>query len=108
MRERAQIIGKVAERPLEVSLEWGQGWLTWSLGPYARGKYFLMSGDTAGAYSAVTEVTQQGARSYHVEGFVRVGYESQDGWIALSPEFFVDLMEPGRFVWSRPLRSMYQ
>lgn len=98
--ERRRILDRLAGRPLRASLHWGSGWLGWSLGPYDEGQYFLLSGERPDWYSSRRYVRRQGSYTYFMEGYMRVGYESPEGWIAISPEFRVDLTRPGRFDWS--------
>lgn len=98
--ERRAIQNRVRQNPFEGALNWGEGWLNWSLGPYEYGQYFLLAGTERDWYSIWVEVNRRGSRSYQMEGFMRAGYASPDGWIALSPEFYVKLTEPGQYSWT--------
>lgn len=100
LREREKLMQRMAARPLQVNVNWGRGWLNWSLGPYDKGKYFLLAGQRADYYSSRRAVGRGGSLAYVLDGFMRVGYESPEGWVTFSPEFRVNLAEPGRFDWN--------
>lgn len=97
--ERQKILDHVVKRPLSVSMNWGRGAVAWDLGPYKTGKYFLLAGQRPDWYSGFRKVHTHGSIAYMLEGYMRVVYESPEGWITISPEFHVNLAENGRFDW---------
>ena len=102
LKERENIIKRMADRPLTASVTWGHGRLSWSLGPFEQGKYFLLAGQTPDWYLSHRKVARQGFIIFLLEGYMRVGYESPEGWMTFSPEFHVNLAEQGQFAWAAP------
>lgn len=101
--KRKSLLGRLQEQPLHVEVAWEQGLSRWSLGPYATGSYFFLAGAHPGWYSTRNNApAAQGGWALRIAGFVRVGYESPEGWVTLSPEFYLDLDREGRFLWGYP------
>lgn len=101
LAQRQAVLDRVSPNPLNVDVKWGHGILRWTLGPYAKGSYFLLAGQNSGWYSTRKDVGAEGNLAYLLQGFMRAGYESPEGWVTLSPEFHVDLTGQGQFVWQR-------
>lgn len=104
LAKRKSLLGRLQEKPLHVELEWEQGRSRWSLGPYTTGSYFFLAGEHSGWYSTRNNAPAvQGEWALRIAGFVRVGYESPEGWVTLSPGFYLDLDREGRFLWGYPV-----
>lgn len=104
LAKRKSLLGRLQEKPLHVEVEWEQGLSRWSLGPYTTGTYFFLAGAHPGWYSTRNNApSEQGGWALRIAGFVRVGYESPEGWVTLSPEFYLDLDREGRFLWDYPV-----
>ncbi|PWB54701.1 MAG: hypothetical protein C3F18_06630 [Nitrosomonadales bacterium] len=104
LAKRKSLLGRLQERPLHVEVEWEEGRSRWSLGPYTSGTYFFLAGEHPGWYSTRNNAPAvRGGWALRIAGYVRVGYESPEGWVTLSPEFYLDLDREERFHWDYPV-----
>jgi hypothetical protein len=102
---RGKLLSSLSEGPLSVDLTVKSGLISFTLGPAEKGRYFVLWGHRPGFYSMMIDL---GAlRSLKTRGLTRLkvywrfGWESPEGLITLSPEWFVDFARETEISWKR-------
>lgn len=103
--ERGRFLTRLAERSLSVDLTVRNGLISFTLGPAEKGRYFVLWGHRPGIYSMMIDLGT--LRSLKTRGLTRLkvywrfGWESPEGLITLSPEWFVDFARETEISWKR-------
>jgi hypothetical protein len=105
LKERALYLSRVRTLPLSVRYTVDCGLIDVSLGPSREGHYFLLWGHKSGLYSmyidlgSVKEINTRGFTQ--MKAFWRFGWESPEGTVTLSPEWFVDFSKYQEIRWQQ-------
>jgi len=100
---RSAFLERVRKMPLSVSLRVNHGIISFSLGPYEVGRYSLLAGYKPGVYCTILDVPRIVRVRGHtgLSAYLRFVWESPEGWVTFSPEWFIDLSEKREIVWER-------
>jgi len=103
--KRQAYFSRVRKVPLQVRLEIKGGAAGYSLGPGDTGRYFLLVGYRPGVYNTMMGPLNRSWPDKVFVGksrwYVRFGWESSEGWVTFSPEWFVDFSKDREIVWRR-------
>jgi hypothetical protein len=105
IKQRTALLSRIKKLPFSGYLKVNHGSIDFSLGPSDSGHYFLLWGHKQGFYSMLIDIGQE--RTIKTRGLTRLkvywrfGWESPEGWITLSPEWFVDFSKDQEVVWSQ-------
>ena len=104
-KQRTTLLSRIKKLPFSGNLKVDRGLIDFSLGPSRSGHYFILWGHKQGLYSMLIDIGQE--RIIKTRGLTRLkvywrfGWESPEGWITLSPEWFVDFSKDQELVWSQ-------
>lgn len=78
--------------------------IKWKLGPYPRGRYYLLNGRYSGLYTSMTEVKSEGdylfGKNYPDQRlevyYMKALYQSPEGWEVISDEFKLEIPQKVR------------
>jgi hypothetical protein len=102
MKERAAFFARVRVLPLEVRLTSDGGDFRYFLGPSSSGRYFLLLGYRPDLYCMRVEMRQFAIRiPTSIKMYCRAGWESPDGLVTFSPEWFIDSSKKQDIFWER-------
>ena len=102
LKRRVEYLSRIRKLPFEVRLRVKKAGLNFCSGPSDSGRYFVLVGYRPGLYCATTDLPRNLPRnvySGHVKWYLRFGWESPDGGITLSPEWFFDLSKDQELFW---------
>lgn len=85
--------------PLRVELEPRGETLSWRLGPWREGRWFLVTGDGRNRYEVPRQATFVVGEVRSLR--LRVRFDSPRGWTTYSPELAVSFDPPSGLVWER-------
>ncbi len=105
LKERTALLSRIKNLPFSGHLRVAHGLIDFSLGPSRSGHYFVLWGHKQGRYSMLIDIGQE--RTIKTRGLTRLkvywrfGWESPEGWITLSPEWFVDFSKDQELFWKQ-------
>jgi hypothetical protein len=103
-KERSKFFSRLRTLPLAVRLDIDRGAMSYSLGPADSGNYFILAGYKPQTYCMEAPI---GKRSGTVnvntilQVYARFGWQSPQGFVTLSPEWFLDFSKTREIRWSR-------
>jgi len=102
-RKRSEYLSHVKKMPFSVTLTVNKGEVSFFVGPSSAGQYFALMGYRPGLYCATATVVRQARvkMATSIKAFLRFGWESPEGWITFSPEWFIDSSKNQEIVWSQ-------
>ncbi len=102
-RGRTEFLSRVMKLPLSVRLGVRNGIITYSVGPSDFGRYFLLLGYKHDLYCTSVDIPRElSARgSTGAISYIRIGWESPEGRITFSPEWFVDFSKNQEIIWKQ-------
>ena len=104
-KERAALLSRIKKLPFSGHLKVNHGLIDFSLGPSNSGHYFVLWGHKQGLYSMLIDIGQERTIKTrgltHLKVYWRFGWESPQGWITLSPEWYVDFSKDQELSWSQ-------
>jgi hypothetical protein len=103
LRRRSEYISRLRKLPLRVELTVKRKRLNFSLGPADKGRYFLVTGFLPGLYLTSIDLPRNPPAIYigQTKWYVRFGWESPEGWITFSPEWFLDFARDQELFWEQ-------
>lgn len=104
LKKRIEYISHIKKLPFEVRLTVKKALFNFSLGPSASGRYFVLGGYRPNIYCSATYLARtlpSNIYGGYVKWYLRFGWESPDGWIALSPEWFFDFSKDQEIFWKQ-------
>ena len=103
LKRRAEYFSRTRKLPFSVKLRVRDGAVSYDLGPSDRGRYFALLGYRPGLYCLVGDSGQKMYRRVFtsLKTFLRFGWESPEGWVTFSPEWFVDFSKQREIVWEQ-------
>lgn len=102
VKERAAYLARVRNLPLEARLTLDRGDFRYAIGPSNSGRYFLLLGYKPDLYCMKFEVREFETRiPINIKMYCRFGWESPDGGVTFSPEWFVDSSKKQDIFWER-------
>lgn len=103
LRERGQFLSSLRTLSLTVRLKVDHGVLRYSLGPKKSGNYFILLGYKPEIYCMKVAAGRIGTLSLatSLRVYARVGWQSPQGWVTVSPEWFLDFSRNRDIAWSR-------
>jgi hypothetical protein len=103
--KRKDYLSRVRKMPFHIRLTVKDGKLDFVLGPSDTGHYFLLAGYRSGMYNWLVGSPGRSLPSKVFPGkirrYVRFGWESPEGWVTFSPEWFIDFSKDQEIVWSQ-------
>ena len=105
LKERTALLSRIKKLPFSGRLKVDHGLIDFSLGPSNSGHYFILWGHKQGLYSMLIDIGQE--RTMKTRGLTRLkvywrfGWESPEGRITLSPEWFVDFSKDQELFWKQ-------
>jgi len=103
LRRRSEYLSRIRKLPLQVVLMVRNRRLNFSFGPSDKGRYFLITGFLPGLYLTSIDIPRNLPDIYigQTKWYVRLGWESPEGWITFSPEWFLDFSQDQELFWKQ-------
>jgi hypothetical protein len=103
MRRRNRFLSRLRVLPLTVGLRVDRGYLSYSLGQVKSGNYFMLAGYKSGIYCMKVPLGRAGGSmrlNTSLRVYVRIGRQSRQGWVTISPEWLLDFSKTREIKWS--------
>ena len=102
-QERVNYISRIKKMPLNLVLHVDHAVLSYSMGPSDTGNYFALLGIKPGVYCMMLPGKEFKPMSLFksLRFYIRFGWESAEGWVTFSPEWFIDFHKDSEIVWER-------
>jgi hypothetical protein len=102
-QERFNYLSRIRKMPLRVVMHVDDAVLSYSMGPSDTGNYFALLGIKPGTYCMMLQGRDFTPMSLFksLRFYVRFGWESAEGWVTFSPEWFVDFHKDSEIIWER-------
>ncbi len=100
--ERSAYLSRIRDRPLAVELHLVQGRFSYSVRSPSGGRFFVLTGYRSGLYCSLVQIGTEGKgkMATSMTFFLRFLMESSEGWVTISPEWFVDSSISNTITWS--------
>jgi hypothetical protein len=103
--KRKEYLSRVRKLPFHIKLTVKDGKFDYVLGPSDTGRYFLLAGYRSHMYDMLNSSLGRtlGSKVFpgKIRRYVRLGWESPEGWVTLSPEWFIDFSKDREVHWSQ-------
>ena len=104
LKKRIEYLSHIKKLPFEVKLTVKKALFNFSLGPSDSGRYFVLGGYRPNIYCSATDLPRNLPSNIfggYVKWYLRFGWESPDGWMVLSPEWFFDFSKDQEIFWKQ-------
>lgn len=104
LKKRIEYLSHIKKLPFEVKLTVKKALFNFSLGPSDSGRYFVLGGYRPNIYCSATDLPRNLPSNIfggYVKWYLRFGWESPDGGMVLSPEWFFDFSKDQEIFWKQ-------
>jgi hypothetical protein len=103
LNKHEEYLSRIRKLPLFVIMKVNYGGISFSLGPSSSGRYILFAGYRPGVYCTVIEVSRHFDQKLFtsLQTYIRFAWESPEGWVTLSPEWFIDFSKTQEIKWEQ-------